>query len=210
MAHADVRRGTGWFAALRFAEDENIADRVYWYRAAFPLNVGEKVFAPVGTHDGVQRAEVVRVLADDAPAPYDVRFLKSVSAKCGAYRRSMGEAVVFETGGLPYDAKRFTRYGCVLFGDGVPSGGITPVRADAAEPALRALLRTEGCALLTGACAARTAACLWLLTGVARGEVASRLAMCGADGALPSEAEQAALSEWFSGAELARLARILQ
>ena len=76
------------FAALRFAEDENLADRTYWYRCPFAVAEGEKVFAPVGPHDRIQRASVERVLEGDAAhAPYDVRFLKSVAAQCGAYRR---------------------------------------------------------------------------------------------------------------------------
>lgn len=197
------------FAALRFAEDENLADRTYWYRCPFAVAEGEKVFAPVGSHDRIQRARVERVLEGDAAhAPYDVRFLKSVAAKCGAYRRRSGGVLAYETGGVPYDGKHFTRFGRVLFTQELPQG-VPCVCADDALYALRALLETDGCALLAGGQAARASALLLLLSGVRAEDAGVHLARCNAPQAA-SPADMAALSEEFSEAERARLAQILR
>ena len=190
------------YVALRFAEDANIADRVYWYRCAFPVNVGEQVFAPVGSHDRIQRAQVERTSA--AP-PQGLYYLKSVAAKCGAFRRMCADTVVFETGGLSYDAKHFTRFGRVLFGDCAELvAGVTPVGADSARRAL-ARLPTEGCVLLTGREAALAAAVLMRAAGAKEADVCARLAACGCSAAGAAET----LSE-LSGEERARLAGILQ
>ena len=73
------------FAALRFTEDENIRDRVYWYRCPFGTRAGERVLAPVGSHDRLQCARVERVLlAEEGDAPYDPALLKDVAAPLGA------------------------------------------------------------------------------------------------------------------------------
>ena len=185
------------YAALRFAEDENIADRVYWYRCPFPAAAGDKVFAPVGSHDRLQRAEVVRVRTDGCPC--EERLLKSVAARCGAFRRRIGDAVVFETGGLAYDAKHFTRYGRVLFGTWEGAArGVTPLAAVEEFSARYAVLRTQDCVLLTGPCARRAAADLMLLAGVAAADISARFAACGA------QAEQARTERWVR-AERARL-----
>ena len=80
------------YAALRFAEDKNIADRTYWYISGFPVRVGEQALAPVGPHDRLQRAVVERVVeADEKNAPYDARLLKRVAAKAGARRLRVWE-----------------------------------------------------------------------------------------------------------------------
>lgn len=200
------------YAALRFAEDANIADRAYWYRCPFPVKEGDRVFAPVGSHDRLQRAVVERVTAgDEAHAPYDVRFLKTVAAKCGAYRRLADGVVLYETGGIPYDGKHFTRFGRVLFGgcDGTVRG-MTPVRADSTEKALRAALSAEERMLFVGERAHTAAACLVLLAGASEAEIRARLVLCGCDGGLFAERVKEALSEQFSEWELVRLAGILR
>ena len=108
------------FAALRFSEDENIADRVYWYRADFSVKEGERVLAPVGSHDRLQCARVERVLeAREEDAPYDIRLIKRVAAHLGARSFLWEERPCLELGGVRYDSKRFTRFGAFacLFGE---------------------------------------------------------------------------------------------
>lgn len=204
------------YAALCFAEDENIADRTYWYRCPFAVAAGEKVFAPVGPHDRIQRAEVVRVCEKEQDVSFDVRFLKRVAAKCGAFRRSVGGTIVFETGGLAYDEKHFTRFGRVLFGtcEGAV-GGVTPVAAQEECAALRTLLRTEGCALLTGRAAADAAADLLLLAGVGEADIRTRFQACGTERktAYSAKSEQTArerLAAELGDEDVARLANLLR
>lgn len=109
------------FAALRFFEDERIADKLYWYLSDFRLREGEQVLAPVGTHNRLQRAEVVRAAdADGGHAPYDMRFIKRVEARYGERRFAAGDCVCFELGGLKYDEKRYTRYRRILFSCCIP------------------------------------------------------------------------------------------
>ena len=108
------------FAALRFTEDENIRDRVYWYRCPFGTRAGERVLAPVGSHDRLQCARVERVLlAEEGDAPYDPALLKDVAAPLGARSFFWEGRMCFELGGVRYDQKRFTRFHvfACLFGD---------------------------------------------------------------------------------------------
>ena len=108
------------FAALRFTEDENIRDRVYWYRCAFRNKGGERVLAPVGSHDRLQCARVERVLfAEEGDAPYDPALLKDVAAPLGARSFLWEGRTCFELGGVRYDQKRFTRFRvfACLFGE---------------------------------------------------------------------------------------------
>lgn len=204
------------YVALCFAEDENIADRTYWYRCPFAVAAGEKVFAPVGPHDRIQRAEVVRVCEKEQDVSFDVRFLKRVAAKCGAFRRSVGGTIVFETGGLAYDEKHFTRFGRVLFGTWEGAvGGVTPVAAQEECAALRTLLRTEGCALLTGRAAAAAAADLLLLAGVGEADIRTRFQACGTERktAYSAKSEQTArerLAAELGDEDVARLANLLR
>ena len=199
------------YAALRFAEDENIADRTYWYRCPLAVREGERVFAPVGAHDRIQRAQVERILeTDEAHAPYDVRFLKNVAAKCGAYRVKAGEDLLFEAGGVPYDGKHYTRFGRVLFGDCTGAvRGAQPLAADNALQALRAFPADGACVVFTGGQGARAAAYLMLLAGAKEGDVRARLALCGAREQFPEEGA-AALARCIPEGELARLAGILR
>lgn len=143
------------FAALRFTEDENIADRVYWYRCDFPVTQGEGVLAPVGSHNRLQFARVERTLsATEENAPYDLRLIKCVAAKYGARKLVVGRAVCYELGGIRYDGKHFTRFKRVLFtefpeefSDGERAAlreyGVTDIVSDFGE-------RSGGCVLLKG------------------------------------------------------------
>ena len=71
------------FAALRFYKDLNIGDRLYWYLSEFPVCAGEKVFAPVGTRNRLQKAIVERTAkADKENAPYDISLIKKIEARC--------------------------------------------------------------------------------------------------------------------------------
>lgn len=164
------------YAALRFAEDENIADRIYWYACGFPVSAGERVLAPVGPRDRLQRAVVERTLeGTEADAPYDPRLIKQVVAKAGARRLSVGGEDFVELGGVRYDRKHYTRFGCVVAGRRLPSeageelsayGVVRFLDADTAE--LTELLRElekEGCTLIYGARAAGAAVCLLHLAG---------------------------------------------
>ena len=204
------------YVALCFAEDENIADRTYWYRCPFAVAAGEKVFAPVGPIRISIRAEVVRVCEKEQDVSFDVRFLKRVAAKCGAFRRSVGGTIVFETGGLAYDEKHFTRFGRVLFGTWEGAvGGVTPVAAQEECAALRTLLRTEGCALLTGRAAADAAADLLLLAGVGEADIRTRFQACGTERntAYSAKSEQTArerLAAELGDEDVARLANLLR
>ena len=169
------------FAALRFAEDINISDRTYWYLTDFPVKAGERVLAPVGMHDRLQRAVVERVVdAEEKDAPYDVRLLKRVAAKEGARKLTAGGEVFRELGGVRYDEKHYTRLGRVLVGERAASAaaraelaayGVTEwYDADGGETAelLRALSCERGCTLLAGRNAGMAGALLLLLVGVPR------------------------------------------
>lgn len=145
------------YAAVRFTEDVNLADRVYWYLADGDLNVGEDVFAPVGSHDRLQRARVEAVVAaEDGDAPYDPRLCKRVAARCGRRRLLADGVECAEFGGICYDGKRYTAFGRALFGEKRPAVldelaryGVTEVVP--AENALRAIARARGCVFVWGA-----------------------------------------------------------
>ena len=143
------------FALLRFAEDKNIADRLYWYLTDFPVSVGEEVLAPIGMHDRLQCARVERTLAAEGKdAPYDVRLIKRLAARRGARKLVLGGAEFLEFGGLRYDEKHYTRFGRVLFSRELPADrtelngyGITKIveNGDLGE-----LARANGGVLLIG------------------------------------------------------------
>ncbi len=107
------------FAALRFTEDENIADRVYWYLCDFPVKEGEGVLAPVGAHNRLQFARVERTLScAEENAPYDLRLIKRVAAKYGARRLSLSSVKnCRDLGGVRCGGKRFTGYGVFIRSD---------------------------------------------------------------------------------------------
>lgn len=109
------------FAALRFTEDENLRDRVYWYLAEFPVCAGEEVIAPVGPHGRLQKGRVERVrLSEEEDAPYDVRLIKRVVAKYGERRLSFGETTAYEFGGIRYDSRHFTAYHVLVYAETEP------------------------------------------------------------------------------------------
>ncbi len=106
------------FAALRFCEDENIKDRVYWYLSDLPLKENEEALAPVGVHDRLQKARVERLTsAEEEDAPYDVRLIKRVAAKMGARKLSVGGASFVEFGGVRYDDRHYTRFSRVIYSE---------------------------------------------------------------------------------------------
>ncbi len=103
------------FAALRFTEDKNISERIYWYLSEFPLKTGDRVLAPIGTHDRLQAAVVEKTLsAERENAPYDLRLIKSVAAPCGARKLIADGNEYLEFGGVRYDEKHYTRFGKIL------------------------------------------------------------------------------------------------
>lgn len=166
------------FAALRFAEDGNLFDRTYWYRCDFALSPGERVLAPVGMHDRLQRAVVERVLEAGAEnAPYDLRLIKSVAARDGARLLRAGGAVFRELGGIRYDRKHYTRFGRVLVGMRLPSAaraelsgyGVSlfcDTEENGAAAVLRTLSRERGCTLIFGDTADMVGGFLLLHAGV--------------------------------------------
>ena len=203
------------FAALRFAEDANICDRMYWYESGFPLRAGERVLAPVGVHDRLQRAVVERVFEAEAKdAPYDLRFLKRIAAKDGARLLRTGGEAFLELGGVRYDEKHYTRFGRVLIGKtasaqarGALAGyGVSAyytAEEDGLAEILRALASERGCALIYGADADMAGAFLLRNAGVA--EVRFPAGMAG--GAAPDRGHGALVfppAELTEG-ELARL-----
>lgn len=148
------------FAALRFFEDERIADRLYWYLSDFRLREGEEVLAPVGTHNRLQRAGVERVLeADREHAPYDMQLIKRVEARYGERRLAAGDCVCFELGGLKYDGKRYTRYRRILFSLQIPreeelkelrAYGVADILTGSAEELAEGGALAGRCVLLAG------------------------------------------------------------
>lgn len=140
------------FAALRFAEDRNISDRVYWYLCDFPVKTGDRVLAPVGSRSRLQCAVVERVLtADETDAPYDLRLIKEVAAPFGARKLFADGTECFEFGGARYDEKHFTPFGKLLYSKDVPQKteelstyGITQVwQGDAEDPEIYELIARE-------------------------------------------------------------------
>lgn len=108
------------FVALRFVEDENIADRIYWYASEFSLKEGDRVLAPIGMRNRLQCAVVEEVRScDRSKAPYDVSLIKWTEARLGARKFPFNEALIRDMGGVRYDRKRYTRFGKLLCGRGV-------------------------------------------------------------------------------------------
>lgn len=158
-------RAVTTFAALRFTEDENLADRTYWYACPSECREGDCVLAPVGAHNRLQAARIERILTvDEAHAPYDVRLIKRVEAKCGARKLTAGRLSCYELGGVKYDGKRYTffhRVVCspfegelseeeraILIGYGVRR--FLPVRAGEEEGVLSRIVEMQVCTLVYG------------------------------------------------------------
>lgn len=148
------------FAALRFAEDKNISERVYWYLCEFPVAEGDKVLAPVGSRNRLQMAIVERTLsAQEENAPYDMSLIKRAAAKYGARKIEIGDRPYAEFGGVRYDEKHYTRFEKVLFCRELPEKrselslyGVTKVLQFSADESklYEEIARTNGCVLLTG------------------------------------------------------------
>ncbi len=104
------------FAALRFTEDENIADKTYWYACDFMAREGEQVLAPVGAHNRLQRAVIERICeAEERAAPYDIKLIKRVAAKYGARKFPLNcVRNCCELGGVKIGEKRYSKFGAYL------------------------------------------------------------------------------------------------
>lgn len=104
------------FAALRFTEDENIADKTYWYACDFMAREGEQVLAPVGAHNRLQRAVIERICeAEERAAPYDIKLIKRVAAKYGARKFPLNcVRNCRELGGVKIGEKRYSKFGAYL------------------------------------------------------------------------------------------------
>lgn len=166
------------FAALRFFEDENLSDRLYWYLCELPAKEGDKVLAPVGMHDRLQAGAVEKLIeAEEKDAPYDLRLIKRVEAFLGARKLDADGTVCTEFGGQKYDRKRYTRFSVALYAENVPQRtdtleeyGVTEIlgrEEESLAELCEKLSRARGCALLTG----RTGAALFAgLLDLARGD----------------------------------------
>lgn len=146
------------FAALRFCDDENLSDRLYWYLCDLPVKAGDKVLAPVGVHDRLQAGTAERVIeAEEKDAPYDMRLIKAAVAPLGARKLVADGVECFELGGCRYDNRHYTRYFVALYAKRAPqnmeeliSYGVTYTLDGSAEKMVEMLAQREGCALLTG------------------------------------------------------------
>lgn len=148
------------FVALRFTEDANLRERVYWYLADREYREGERVLAPVGIHDRLQCGRVVRFLsADEAGAPYDVSFCKRAIAPLGARKIVLDGVVCREMGGVRYDDRHYTQFKRVLTAEvpceGEESAAYGVVRCVRAEEAAEELAKRRVCTLVYGENAAR-------------------------------------------------------
>lgn len=154
------------FAALRFTEDGNLADRTYWYLCEFPVKAGEGVLAPVGAHNRLQFARVERtVSAPASEAPYDLRYIKRIAAPAEKEPFAAGRVVCFELGGNRYDPKHYTQFHRILYSDfagEIDAEERELLRARGITQIVAAVSREEipsvGCVLLVGADARRLAA----------------------------------------------------
>ena len=158
------------YAALRFAEDKNISDRVYWYRSTLSLSVGERVLAPVGMRNRLQRATVERL---SPTPPFAEALLKEVAAKDGARRLRAGGEVFRELGGVRYDDRHYTRFCRFLVGEGgegalpvLDEYGVTARCGGALGALFASLPAAHGCVLLTGAHGGAAGTLLLLAAGV--------------------------------------------
>ena len=173
------------FAALRFTEDKNISDKVYWYLCEIPVKDGDRVLAPVGMRDRLQAAVVEQTFSAQAKdAPYDLRLMKSVAAKCGARKLVADGTECLEFGGVRYDEKHYTPYGKILLARSMPKTteelkayGVTDFPDAEAEDIYEKIARAGGCVLLCGGAGERV---FQMLLDLARG-INKLLYDCGAD-----------------------------
>lgn len=155
------------FAALRFTEDENLRDRIYWYLAPFPVKAGERVLAPVGPHDRLQCARVERIDSfTEEDAPYPPVLCKSILAMYGEREVRAG---VFDLGGVRYDDRHFTRLGRILIArDASDSDGLAVKKCSICDDNwLKTAAEERECVLLFGEDIREAAA---LILRIVRGE----------------------------------------
>lgn len=201
------------FCALRFCADENLSDRIYWYRTDFPVQVGEWVLAPVGPNDRLQLARVERSLrAREEAAPYPLALIKQTAAKRDARRLLLPSGLSCrELGGVPYDRKHYTRYGVFLYAPSPPAEEDGVVLAeygvcgravfeaaqagasDKISAAEQTLSGAKGCVLLCGEAALPAAWLLLVSAGVSPSGAAEALGARGTEADLRARAEAA---EW--------------
>ena len=147
------------FAALRFYNDPNISDRLYWYLSDGPLAVGEKVLAPLGMRGRLQAAVVEKaVSADREHAPYDVDCIKHVVCRLGERRILMDGVDCLEFGGVRYDEKHYTPFGRVMLAKEKPERteelkryGVRLLFCERNDDLYEEIACENGCVLLYGA-----------------------------------------------------------
>lgn len=152
------------FAALRFVNDENLSDKVYWYLCDLSVKEGDRVLAPVGIHDRLQEGIVEKLLnVGRENAPYDLRLIKRVTARLGERKLFADGILCAELGGVKYDRKHYTRFFVALYAESAPGTdgqlrayGVTKIFPDTGSAAeiYEELVKTRGCVLLTGKCGA--------------------------------------------------------
>ena len=174
------------FAALRFYNDKNICDRVYWYLSDFPLSVGEKVLAPLGVRGKLQAAVVEKTVSSDRDnAPYDIELAKHVVCRVGERRLFADGVECLELGGVRYDEKHYTPFGRVMLAKDKPEQ-TKELKLYGVEKVLpcegnlipyEEIASAKGCVLL---CGARGRVAFEALLALARGDSEPLLA-AGAD-----------------------------
>ncbi len=158
------------FFALRFTEDENLRDRVYWYLGGEHADYreNERVFAPVGPHDRLQCARVERsLLCEEREAPYDPPLCKRVVCRLGERKLSLCGMPCFETGGVRYDDRHYTQFRRILVCETLPAAETGLSLVEAGEGDISRIIEERGCVLLYGEGAAKTAA---RLLAIVKGE----------------------------------------
>lgn len=71
------------FIAINFPDDPNVAGRLYWYLCDYEgAVVGDRVLAPLGRHDRLQKGVVHKVVyAYEYEAPYPLYLIKTVKQR---------------------------------------------------------------------------------------------------------------------------------
>ncbi len=68
------------FVTVEFVDDPNVEGRTFWYLCPFrEIDVGSKVLAPLGRHNGLQQGVVRgKRFTDEESAPYPLSLIKKV------------------------------------------------------------------------------------------------------------------------------------
>ncbi len=146
------------FVLLRFENDPNLSDKTYWYVSEMQLKEGDKVLAPVGIHDRLQAATVVKTQeCEPQNAPYDVHTVKTVMSRLGMRTLEIDSVSLLEFGGERYDEKHYTPFGRILyaeekpqFSEGFRFYGIRIFLPEEEKDPLRVIAETNGGVLLYG------------------------------------------------------------